>query len=422
MSKPPPQSPRLSRRAQTLLAQPPFPEYLHQHFERVESAFDAVTNPGGYIPLSIAENHLLGDLLLERMAAVRDVPTRVLAYDAMVGALSFRQQLARFLGRTFLGREFAPEQIAVLGGAGSVLEILFHNFCDRGDAVLVPTPSYAGFWADLEIRDELTIVPVPTTSSTDFRLTTDLLDRAVRTSERPVRALLFTSPNNPLGSVYSAAEIEEVVAWSRAAGIHVVFDEIYALSVFGDQSFNSCARVCRALGDSVHIVWAFSKDFGASGLRCGVLVSENEDLLQAVDALAYWSCTSGHTQYLLGEVISDDAWVDTYLGRVREVLAHSYDRATTALDEAGIPYIPAAAGFFMLCDLRHALAESTWEAERALWWRILEEANVNLTPGSACRNTEPGFLRLCFAGVPPDTLVTGIRRLGAVLTGLKKRG
>ena len=42
---------------------------------------------------------------------------------------------------------------------GAVLELLFHAIADPGDAVLVPTPSYAGFWADLETRDDLTIVP-----------------------------------------------------------------------------------------------------------------------------------------------------------------------------------------------------------------------------------------------------------------------
>jgi aspartate/methionine/tyrosine aminotransferase len=67
----------------------------------------------------------------------------------------------------------------------------------------------------------------------------------------------------------------------------VVFDEIYALSVFGDRPFTSCATVLPSLGEHVHIVWAFSKDFGASGLRCGVLVSENEAVNRAVDYYLY---------------------------------------------------------------------------------------------------------------------------------------
>ncbi len=406
----------LSRRGEDLLASPPFPEYLQEHFGRLDGLFDPVTNTGGYIPLSIAENKLPGLQLLERMAEVMHIPAQVLGYDSMIGSMRFRGQLARFLGRTVFGREVRPEQLAVLAGAGCILEILFHNLCDPGDGVLVPTPSYAGFWADLETRDEVHIVPVPTHSSQGFRLTPELLDRAVADAGRPIKALLLTTPNNPLGTVSSRAEIEEIIEWGARAGIHLVFDEIYALSVYGDRPFTSCAQVRRELGDSIHVIWAFSKDFGASGLRCGVLLSENERLLQAMDALAYWACASGHTQYLLGEVISDEAWVDRYLAEMQADLGGAYRRVTAALDFEGLAYVSAEAGFFLLCDLRPFLAEPTWEAEHALWRRVLEEGNVNLTPGQSCHNAEPGFLRLCFASCPTDTVVTGVHRLARVLT------
>ena len=408
----------LSQRAQRLLANPPFPEYLREHFNRIDSLYDAAKNPQGYIPMSVAENQLLGNLLLERMAAVRDVPAKVLAYDSMVGSLAFRERLARFLGRKVFGRAFSPEHLAVLAGAGSVLEMVFHHLCDPGDGVLVPTPSYAGFWADLETRDALKIVPVHTRSTEGFRLTPEALDRAVAEAGRPVKALLFTTPNNPLGTVSSGEEIEEILSWAEATGVHVVFDEIYALSVYGDRPFTSCAQLRPKLGDSVHIVWAFSKDFGASGLRCGVLVSENQDLLQAVDALAYWACVSGHTQYVLGEIVSDEVWVDGYVDQVQTTLGGAYQQVTAALELHAIPYVPAAAGFFLLCDFRSILEEVTWEAERGLWRRLLEEGNVNLTPGQACHCLEPGFLRLCFASMPTQAVVEGVQRVGRILAAM----
>ncbi len=407
----------LSRRGARLLASPPLPEHVRENLSRLGSAYDRLSNAQGYLPLSVAENLLSADLLLERLAAVREVPPRVLGYDSMVGSMRFRQQLARFLSRRVLGRALRPEQVAVLAGAGSVLEILFHCLCNPGDSVLVPTPSYAGFWADLETRDQLTIVEVPTSSTEGFRLTGNHLDRAVATADRPIKALLFTSPNNPLGSVYTAAEIEQILDWAENRQMHVVFDEVYALSVFGDRGFTSCARVAAKLGNRVHVVWAFSKDFGASGLRCGVLVSENRDLLSAIDGLAYWACCSGHTQYLLGELISDDDWVRAYIRRNQAALGHAYRQVTAALEQEALPYFPATAGFFLLVDLRDYLEIPTWEAEHALWRRLLERGNVNLTPGKDCRNPRPGLFRLCFAGVPTEAVVTGVRRIGAVLSG-----
>lgn len=106
-----------------------------------------------------------------------------------------------------------------------MLELLFHVIANPGDAVLVPTPSYAGFWPDLETRDELCIVPVHTSASTGFRLTPELLDSALKSAGRRVRALLFTSPDNPLGRVYSRPELEAVLSWAEHAGIHLVMDK-----------------------------------------------------------------------------------------------------------------------------------------------------------------------------------------------------
>ncbi len=381
----------LSRRAQGLLAGAAVPEYLIRQFEGSKDPYHATDNPKGYIGLCVAENKLVADLVAQRLNQIPMVPASVLGYDAMTGSVRFREQLGRFMGRTFLGRDFPPHQISVLAGAGSVLEILFHVLADPGDGVLVPTPSYAGFWMDLELRDELKIVPVHCSSADGFRLTPEMLDRAISEAGHPVKALLFTSPNNPLGTVYSAAEVEEILAWAESRRLHVVFDEIYALSVFGERVFTSCASLRKSLGEHVHIVWAFSKDFGASGLRCGVLVSENRAVNAAVDAFAYWACCSGHTQYLLGEMISDEAWVDGYITTMRDGLCYANRRLTELLDDGGVPYVPAEAGVFTVLDLRSYLTEQTWEAEHALWLRILDEAKVNLTPGAACHIGEPGF-------------------------------
>jgi aspartate/methionine/tyrosine aminotransferase len=405
----------LSRRGRQLVEQPPEAEYLREHFARSAAPYHPETRPDGYIPLCIAENALVSDLLLARMAVCRDVPARVLGYDAMTGAYAFRQRLAGLMGRSFLGREPRPEQLAVLAGAGAVLEILFHALADPGDAVLVPTPSYAGFWPDLETRDGLTIVPVHCSSADGFRLTPERLDAALASAGRPVRALLFTSPDNPMGRVYSAAEVEAVVRWAERAGVHLVVDEVYALSVFGEREFTSVARLLPSLGETVHVVWAFSKDFAMSGLRCGVLFSESPAVMRAVEALAYWASCSNDTQYLLGAMIANDSWVDGYSAAMRARLGAACARVCTALAEQGIPYLPSSAGFFLLCDLRGFLPAPTWEGEHALWRRILDRANVNLTPGAACRVGEPGFMRLCFAGVPTDTAVHAVGAIGRAL-------
>jgi aspartate/methionine/tyrosine aminotransferase len=401
---------QLSSRGQRLIDSPPLPEYINEHFLRAAEPWHPEQNPDAYVSLCIAENKLHNDAL-NQLLSRSTVPSSVFGYDAMHGNLEFRTRLARFLERSFLGRRFAAEQLVLLAGAGAVLEMLFYTICDPGDGVLIPTPSYAGFWFDLETRDELKIVPANCDSSDDFQLTPAILDAAIDAADCPVKALLFTTPNNPLGQVYSSAEILEIVDWAAAREIHLVVDEIYALSVFADDEFVSAAALQPRLGDNVHIVWAFSKDFGASGLRCGVLISENSDVLAAVSGMAYWAACSGHTQHLLSELVADDVAVDRYLAESRHKLKQAYDRVTKALDSFDIPYLEASAAFFLICDLRAYLEAPTWAAERKLWRKILEQAKVNLTPGEACRINEPGFFRLCYAAENGAAVEASIARL-----------
>lgn len=406
----------LSSRANALIGGAPMPRYLDEHFLRQRDPYEASGNPDGYIGLAVAENKLVWDLVRPRLQAPRPgLSHKDICYDRWIGCDGFRGLLAAFMGRRILGRAVDPAHLAVLAGAGSVLEILFFALADGGEGVLVPTPSYSGFWADLETRDALRIVPVHTRAEDGFRLTTRHLDEALASADRPVKALLYTNPSNPTGAVASGETIREVIEWSEERGVHLVLDEIYALSIHGDTPFVSGASLRAGLGENVHVVWAFSKDFGASGLRCGVLVTENEALMQAVNALAYWSVVSGDTQHVLGDMISDEEWVEGYVAGMQARLRESYQATAASLDRAGIRHFPAEGGFFLLCDLRDHLDEPTWAAEGALWRRILDRANVNLTPGAACRCVEPGFMRICFAAVPVEAAVEAIRRIGSVL-------
>ncbi len=150
--------------------------------------------------MSTAENALVWDLLEPEFSKARSVPASASRYGDTRGSASFRRAVADLAGRTFVGRDVDPDSICTMAGAGAVLEAVFHAVCDPGDGVLVATPGYAGFWMDLETRDEAVIVPVPTRWEDGFRISLDALDRAFDSSTRPIRALLLSSPDNREGA------------------------------------------------------------------------------------------------------------------------------------------------------------------------------------------------------------------------------
>ena len=409
-----PTTPDLSKRGAALIAQSPVPAYIAEHMER--SSDTDPDDPDRYIGLCVAQNLLMWDVLEPMLNRNRNVQSASVAYDNPTGSSALRERIAAFGSNHIWGRTVEPDDIILLAGAGAILETLFHVLADPGDGVLVPTPSYSFYWADIEARDELKIVPVHTSSSDGFRLTPDLLERTAAQADVPIAALLLTNPDNPTGRIMPPQDLEACVQWGQSRGIHVIVNGIYSLSTHGEKESAPLGSIVGDVGEDIHEIWAFSKDFAMSGLRAGVLVSANTDVLAAVAAISHWSVVSGDTQHLLASMLSDDAWVTRYLSEMRSRLHASYEATTSSLDAAGIPYVEADAGLFLLADLRPFMDEVTWAEEDRLWRRILDEANVNVTPGSACHIGEPGFIRICFTTEPPDVVTSAIERIGTLLT------
>jgi aspartate/methionine/tyrosine aminotransferase len=406
-------TPSLSARGSSLVNNSPIPEYIVTHHERALTVDPE--DPERYIGLCVAENFLMWDLLDLQINRVRGVQPSSVAYDSHTGSQALREQIARFGSEHVWGRAVDADQVVTLAGAGSILESLFYVIAAQGEGVLVPTPSYAGYWFDIETRDDLTAIPVHTRSDDGFRLTPELLEEAFTQSTVPIAALILTNPDNPTGRIMASDDLKQAIEWARSHDIHIIVNGIYALSVHSGETFVPVASIVDDVREDIHEIWGFSKDFAMSGLRAGVLTTQNQDVLSALNEIAYWSCVSGDTQHLLVNMLTDDQWLSNYIDTMRQRLAESYRATTTALDTAGIPYMRGDAGLYLLADFRQFMDEASWESEDLLWRRILDETNVNLTPGSACRIGEPGFMRICFATEPPDVVTAAIERVASLL-------
>lgn len=154
------------------------------------------------------------------------------------------------------------------------------------------------------------------------------------------------------------------------------------------------------LGTDVHMIWAASKDFGCSGLRYGLLYSQNEILLNGFATLSTFTGVSGPMQYLVSELLTDDRFVDTFLDESRDLLVHNYSICTQKLEEMVIPFVPAEAGMFVYVDFSSLLPEKSFDWEEKLS-ELMFRIRVVLTPGECQHDVAPGMFRICYAWVPP---------------------
>jgi aspartate/methionine/tyrosine aminotransferase len=390
------------------------------HFEAVTDPYHPENNPAGYVNFGTAENQLVWDLIEPVVMAPRPMVASDVNYHHLYGMVSLRAVVAEFLGRTH-GASLDPEDLVIVSGASSALDILAYSLCEPGDGILVPTPYYNGLDTDFGGRAAARIIPVASSSVDGFALHVDALEAALRDARRDgvrVRAVALISPNNPLGQVYPADTITQVSEFAARHDLALIADEIYGCSVFGENGFRSALTLPADVipPEQVHTVWGFAKDFALSGLKVGVLHTRHPEVRAAARELAYMSPVSTDTQVLLRRLLSDQAWTDSFLKENRHRLAESYQAAGTALGREGIPYLAADAGLFVWIDLRQWLTEPTVDAEHALWRTIFDQARVSISPGSIFQCAEPGWFRLCHP-VDKADLQEGITRISAALRG-----
>lgn len=246
-----------------------------------------------------------------------------------------------------------------------------------------------------------------------------------------VKIILISNPNNPLGVIYSPNAVRNIVEWARARKMHTIVDEIYALSVFDDDSFRSVAQILdNDLGNDVHFLWALSKDFASSGFRVGVLYSQNAQLMDALGNLNVFSGVSHPMQLTTARMLSDDEFVDSFLDQSRAKLRTSYELCTSKLTEMGVPYTPARAGMFVYCDFSSLLPLTTttdkrlssFEGERRFAALVQDRARVVMTPGESQRDPTPGMFRICYAWVSIEVLEIGMNRIQRVVNLVQEYG
>lgn len=168
------------------------------------------------------------------------------------------------------------------------------------------------------------------------------------------------------------------------------------------------------------MIWAVSKDFGGSGLRVGVVYSQNERLMDGLAQLGNFTCCSGPIQYLVSELLTDDQFVDSFLDESRNRLLYSYHVCIAKLEEMVVPYVPAAAGMFVYVDFSSLLPERTFEWEEKLGKLMFDYARVVLTPGESQRDARPGWFRICYAWVSVDVLKIAMERLSRLVAKIRR--
>ena len=228
---------------------------------------------------------------------------------------------------------------------------------------------------------------------------------------RRVRAVLFSSPNNPIGIVYKEDAVRHVIDFAMAHDLEIISDEIYAQTVFDPEAHyvSTLKLVPAGYRHRVHVTSSFAKDFVLSGFRTGMCFSFNPAIIQGFGSITYYSCVSSHTQSLLRALLQSPE-LEGVMDLSRQRLKTAYEIMTKGLADIGVPTMKAQAGIFIMADFSAYMDKQEFAEEHVLWQNDLM---INVSPGQLFGCDRPGWFRMCYA-FEEDTVKEACRRLATL--------
>ncbi|KAF7593592.1 hypothetical protein BBP40_011212 [Aspergillus hancockii] len=408
----------LSLRGKTLAAQKPV------FLDVLSDIWDPSSNPGGVVNIGLAENTLMHLEMKEFVNSKLHVDSHALTYgDGFSGSQRLKGALCHFLNHHFCPRvALSPSQITITSGVSNAVECCAWALSDHGDSVLVGRPYFNAFRPTFGIRAGVGLLEVKFGMTDPFSLGAvqeyenayvDARSRGIH-----VKALLLCSPHNPLGRCYSEDVLREYMKFCNKHGLHLISDEIYALSVWKHPDFPGAPTFTSILSmdisdvmdpSMVHVVWGLSKDFGATGLRIGCLISQsNTSLLEAADGISLYNFPSSLADNIAASILLDDEFSRKYIATNQRRLAESYRFVTDFLTRHQIPYYKSNAAVFVWMNLAAAVRDESIKDADILG--ALQKQKVYIAAGYAYASEGAGWFRMVFAH-PTNVLEEGLNRL-----------
>ncbi|MGH4001229.1 MAG: pyridoxal phosphate-dependent aminotransferase [Pseudonocardiaceae bacterium] len=305
------------------------------------------------------------------------------------------------------GLDIAPAQVLVTNGGKQAIYAAFATMLDPGDEVIVPAPYWTTYPESIQLAGGVA-VEVVADETQDYKVTVEQLEAAL--TER-TKVLLFVSPSNPTGAVYTADEIHAIGQWVEEHQLWVLTDEIYEHLLYDNVSTGSLPVLCPSLQNRCVIVNGVAKTYAMTGWRVGWLIGPT-DLVKAATNL------QSHATSNVANV-AQRAAVAALVGDLTAVdeMKVAFDRRrqtiVSMLNEIDGVYCPTPEGAFYAYPSVKGLLGKEYDGEvidtsAGLAGYILDKAEVAVVPGEAFGT--PGYLRLSYA-LGDDDLVEGVARL-----------
>ena len=331
-------------------------------------------------------------------------------YTPAAGLPALREAIAAKTLRDS-GYEISPADVLVTNGGKQAVYQAFATVVEVGDEVLLPAPYWTTYPEAIRLAGGVP-VEVMAGPEQDYLVTVEQLE-AARTPR--TKALLFCSPSNPTGAVYSPEQVEAIGRWALEHGIWVITDEIYEHLVYDDAVATPVLRAVPDLADTTIVLNGVAKTYAMTGWRVGWMVAPRDVVKAATNLQSHLTSNVANvSQHAAIAALTGDlaavAEMRTAFDRRRRTMVdmlRAIDGVLCPTPRGAFYAYPSVAGV-----LGREIRGVTPTTSAELAALILEQVEVAVVPGEAFGPS--GFLRLSYALGDAD-LVEGVGRIQGLL-------
>ena len=349
----------------------------------IRKYFDIAESMQGVISLGVGEPDFPTPWEI-RKAGILSLESGKTRYTANRGLIKLRREIATYMDRKYQ-MQFDPDrEILVTVGGSEAIDMSLRAIICPGDEIIIPQPSYVCYEPMVRICGGVPVV-LETTAENDFKVTPDMLRRAITPK---TKALILPYPCNPTGAIMEREDLELVAEVLRDTNVIVLSDEIYAELTFGGKKHVSIGSL-EGMKERCVIINGFSKTYSMTGWRMGYACGPRE-IIEQVTKIHQYAIMSAPTtaQYAAIEALRNgdeavQAMYEEYDMR-RRLIVSGFNKIGLACRE------PKGAFYAFPC------IRSTGMTSDEFCEKLLYSKKVAVVPGTAFGASGEGFIRASY--------------------------
>ncbi len=204
--------------------------------------------------------------------AVKNFSQPVLAYAPSDGVPVMIDAVVDYYGK--IGAPITNKQVLISTGGSEALQMALSSILDEGDEIIIPEPFYPNYSTFVTLTGA-TIRPVTTKPEEGYKFA--IRERIEACINEHTRAIMFTNPGNPTGTVLTEEELKLMADIAKEHDLFIIGDEVYREFVYGGEKLMSLLQL-EGYEDNVVVIDSVSKRFSACGARIGCMITRNAEL------------------------------------------------------------------------------------------------------------------------------------------------